>query len=91
MKVIRHGQAGTLESSDALIIVSPQEPGAGLRIEINSIVKVQFGEQIRGLVKDTLVRLGVRDAHIIIQDRGALDYCLRARLEAAVALACRVN
>ncbi len=84
MNVVRNAQAGTLESSDALVIVAPGKPGSGLHVEINSIVEEQFGDQIRRVVEETINRLGVKDVRITIQDRGALDYCLRARLEAAL-------
>lgn len=87
MNIVRNGQAGTLESSDVLVIVSPGHPGSGLHLEVNSIVEEQFGDQIRRVVEETVSKLGVRDVRVTIQDRGALDYCLRARLEAAISRA----
>jgi citrate lyase subunit gamma (acyl carrier protein) len=87
MKILRNGQAGTLESNDVLVLISPQPYGSGMKMELKSVVEVQFGEQIRNVVKETLKELGVSDVKVIIQDRGALDYCIRARVEAAVARA----
>lgn len=85
MKIVRNGQAGTLESGDVMVIVSPPSPGAGaqLELELHSIVEEQYGGQIRQVVSETMSELGVTRARITIQDRGALDYCIRARVEAA--------
>jgi len=85
VKIVRNGQAGTLESGDAMVIVSPRPPEAAptLEIEVHSIVEAQYGEEIRRVVCETLSELGVEDARVTVQDRGALDYCIRARVEAA--------
>lgn len=87
MKIVRNGQAGTLESGDVMVIVSPRAPEAQLQpeleLEVHSIVEAQYGEEIRRVVRETLSGLGVADARVTIQDRGALDYCIRARVEAA--------
>jgi citrate lyase subunit gamma (acyl carrier protein) len=85
VKIVRNGQAGTLESGDVMVIVSPRssEDGAQLELDVHSIVEAQYGEEIRRVVRETLSELGVVDARVTIQDRGALDYCIRARVEAA--------
>ena len=70
-----------------MVIVSPRAPEAQLQpeleLEVHSIVEAQYGEEIRRVVRETLSGLGVADARVTIQDRGALDYCIRARVEAA--------
>lgn len=82
MKITKKGIAGTLESSDVLVIVSPaSEPG--IRIELESIVKKQFGNRIIAVVREVLGELGIKDVHVFLQDKGALDCTVRARLEAA--------
>lgn len=74
--------AGTLESSDLFIRISPtDEP---LEIVIESEVIHQFGAQIRATVEEVLDHLGVTTGAIIIQDKGALDCTIRARVQAAV-------
>mgnify|MGYP001297372889 CR=1 FL=1 len=85
MNIVRNGQAGTLESGDVMVIVSPRsrEAGPELELEVHSIVEAQYGDEIRRVVRETLSGLGVADARVTIQDRGALDYCIRARVEAA--------
>ncbi|TDQ59407.1 citrate lyase subunit gamma (acyl carrier protein) [Mesocricetibacter intestinalis] len=81
MKIIRPAAAGSLESSDALIQVAP---AAVTEIEINSVVGKQFGADILNTVEQVLKQLAVDSAHIIIEDKGALDCVLRARLKAAL-------
>lgn len=82
MEIIRNASAGTLESNDILVMISPAENDIDLQLE--SIVFTQFGEQIRQTTLDTLRALGVQKAHITLNDRGALDCTIRARVEAAV-------
>lgn len=82
MKIIREAVAGTLESSDLLVKVSP---GAGrLDVHVRSEVMRQYGERIREVVGETLGRLAVTDGVVNIDDKGALDCAIRARVEAAV-------
>lgn len=83
MKIIKEALAGTLESSDLLVRVSPGTP-ASLAINIQSEVMRQFGAQIRAVVDDTLAKLGVTEGDILIEDKGALDCAIRARLQTAV-------
>ncbi|WP_301099607.1 citrate lyase acyl carrier protein [Otariodibacter sp.] len=84
MKVVKIAVAGTLESSDALIRVSPAED---VDIEINSIVKEQFGEDILKTTNSILNDLNIDGVKIIIDDKGALDCVLRARIKAALSRA----
>ena len=82
MQIEKNAMAGTLESSDALVTV---EPGTqGIELEISSSVMNQYGRQIRATVLETLERLGVKDGHVTVVDKGALDCTLKARVECAV-------
>lgn len=81
MNITKPAVAGTLESSDALIRV---EPATTLEIEINSSVGKQFGEAILNTVQTVLNQLNVSQAQIIVEDKGALDCVLQARLKAAL-------
>ncbi|MEG9436022.1 citrate lyase acyl carrier protein [Edaphobacter sp. HDX4] len=83
MKIVKEAVAGTLESSDVLVKVSPSDSGT-LNIVIHSDVIKQFGNQIRRVTVDTLGKLAVSEATVVIEDKGALDYAIRARVEAAV-------
>mgnify|MGYP003593280074 CR=1 FL=1 len=81
MKIVKRGQAGTMQSSDLMVVV---EPGEGLVVEVESTVKKQFEHLIRARLDAVLVRMGVEDAKVSVNDRGALDYAIEARLEAAL-------
>jgi len=81
MKIQRKGQAGTMQSSDLMVIV---EPADGLVIEIESTVKKQFEHLIRAKLERVLARHGAENARISVNDRGALDYAIEARLETAL-------
>jgi len=81
MSILKKGQAGTMQSSDLMVIV---EPANGLSVEIESTVKKQFEHLIRAKIDEVLSAHGVTSGKIIINDRGALDYAIEARLEAAL-------
>ena len=83
MDILNEAMAGTLESSDLLVKVSPHE-GKELEVVITSEVMRQFGAQIRAVVDETLKKLGVTSGQVVIQDNGALDCAIRARVQAAV-------
>lgn len=82
MKIIKDALAGTLESSDVMIRIGPSsEPG--IRLELESLVKQQFGAAIEQVVRETLAKLGVERALVSVDDKGALECILRARVQAA--------
>ena len=77
----RQAKAGSLESSDLLVVISQSK---GVNVEINSIVQNQFGLQIRNLVMSIIEEYRLEDVDVLIQDRGALDYAIKARMETAI-------
>ncbi len=81
MEIKQKASAGTLESSDAIIELTPAK---GITVELESVVAAQFGEEIENTVRDVLSAMGVTDAHVRVTDRGALDCVIRARVETAV-------
>jgi citrate lyase subunit gamma (acyl carrier protein) len=82
MEIIKEAMAGSLESSDVLVKVAPREDG--LEIVIGSEVIRQFGKAIRRTADETLARMGVVKGLVVVEDKGALDCTLRARIQAAV-------
>lgn len=82
MKIVKEALAGTRESSDLMVKISPAE--GELEIVINSEVIKQFGDQIRQVAEETLQTMGVKEGLIVIDDKGALDCVIRARLQSAV-------
>lgn len=83
MRLNHPAVAGSLESSDILITVSPNE-GRGLDLRLESIVMMQFGEAIFDTVRETLASCDVSDAVVDIVDKGALDWVIRSRMQAAI-------
>lgn len=82
MKITKAAVAGTLESSDAMVSIEPNE--SGIEFELDSTVINQFGHSIKQTVLSTLKNLGVENAKIKVVDKGALDCTLKARVEGAV-------
>ncbi len=83
MQITQRSYAGTLESSDLLVEVLPSETD-NLEIELTSSVAKQFDELILKVVNDTLKEMDVTCATVIVNDKGALDCIIRARVQAAV-------
>ena len=75
------GVAGSLESNDALITVTASDK---TEINIKSIVYDFFHEQIKKVIVDTLEELDVKNVSVLCEDKGALDYTIRARLMTAL-------
>lgn len=81
MEIKRNAVAGTMESSDVYVEI---EPGKGIDIQLESVVKAQFGDSIVQVVQEVLQDCGVEDATVRLVDRGALECVIRARVETAV-------
>ena len=86
MEILKAAMAGTLESSDAQVMVEPADEGIELTLE--SSVMNQYGRQIKATVLETLERLGVENARVTVVDKGALDCTIKARVECAVFRSC---
>lgn len=80
--IIRSASAGTMESSDVYVEIEPCEKG--IEIQLESVVKGQFGPQIQAVVEEVLNQCGIEKARVSVNDRGALDCVIRARVEAAI-------
>lgn len=90
MKIIHAAVAGTLESGDVMVRIAPDESQT-IDLLINSSVEKQFGDAIRSTILETLARYNVRGVQLIVEDKGALDCILRARLETLLARASGVS
>ena len=75
------GVAGSVESNDILITV---QQSSELIIEITSIVDAFFHDQIEKVIKDTLEEFNIKNVKVVCQDKGALDYTIKARLITAI-------
>jgi citrate lyase subunit gamma (acyl carrier protein) len=83
MKIKDTATAGTLESSDIMVTVTPAATG-GIQIELKSVVEKQFGGHICQVIKETAEKHGLSNAVIIANDRGALDFAIAARVATAI-------
>ena len=81
---IQGAQAGSGAKSDILVMIEPANPGSGIHIELHSPVELEFGRQIRQTLQAVLQENGVVDAVVKAEDKGAMDFTVRARMETAI-------
>jgi len=85
MELKKKAMAGTLESSDCMITIEPKAiQGKEVEVAIESVVKAQFGRQIHQVICATLKEMNVTNALVTINDKGALDCVIIARLKTAI-------
>ena len=77
------GNKGNSIRSDCYVELELTKNG-GIEIDLKSKVKTLFGDTIIKLCKDELKFFGIKNCKISIEDSGALDYILAARIEAVV-------
>lgn len=82
MKINKSANCGTLQSNDVFIRIYPAEQG--IEVNLTSSVMAQFGEQIEKVVRETLKELEVDACRLVVEDHGALDCTIKARVETAV-------
>ena len=82
MEIKKSATAGTLESSDCMVTIEPNDEG--VEFSLSSSVINQYGNQIRKVALETLKHLDVENVRITIVDKGALDCTIKARIEGAV-------
>ena len=90
MELKKPAMAGTLESSDVQITLRPN-PGQGIQIHLESDVKTLFGDTIEATVREVLNQFQVTDALVDVNDKGALDFAIRARMECAICRAAEIQ
>ena len=81
MNIKTSAVAGTLESSDVYVKVEPSDK---LEIEIESVVYNQYADQIKQSVQQVLDELDVKSGKISVNDQGAVDCVIQARVETAI-------
>jgi len=81
--VFEAGQRGEKVRSDCWVRLEPRASG-GLELSVQSKVDAMYGDAVRATCRAVLEALGVRDAVLSVEDAGALDFVLAARIEAAV-------
>lgn len=79
--ISKAAKAGSLESNDLMIMIESSDK---LDITLNSVVKEQYGDKILKAINEVLDEEGVTKANIVIEDKGALDFTIRARMRTAI-------
>ena len=82
MEVKETASAGTIDKCDCLVTVSKGE--GDIKINLSSKVLYQYGDSIRNTILQTLKKLDVNDVTVDVEDMGAFEYVIVARLEAAI-------
>ncbi|MCH4170203.1 MAG: citrate lyase acyl carrier protein [Lactobacillus sp.] len=82
MEIKQTALAGTLESSDIQIMLSKGTDG--IKINLDSEVKKQFGAEINAVITSVLQKFEITNANVKAVDKGALDCVIKARTIAAV-------
>jgi len=77
------GNTGPKVRSDCEVTLELKSEG-GIIIELESKVKVLYGESIKSLAASVLGFFGIKSALVRINDSGALPFVISARLEAAL-------
>ena len=77
------GPRGERARSDCWVRVEIRD-GGGIDLGVRSKVEAMYGEAVRRTCRAVLDALGVRHAVVSVEDHGALDFVLAARLETAV-------
>lgn len=82
-QVTTAGNRGEGIGSDCYVELELVESG-GVQIEVKSKVKVLFGRKITALCQQVIEHFEIENAKLYIEDTGALDYVIAARVEAAI-------
>ncbi|MGA9753481.1 MAG: aldolase/citrate lyase family protein [Acidobacteriota bacterium] len=77
------GRRGEKVRSDCWVRVEPTSRG-GLKLSVTTKVEAMYGDAVRATCTKALESLGVKHAAVTVEDFGALDFVLMARVEAAV-------
>ena len=82
-KIVTAGNKGKGIRSDCFVTMELQESG-GIQLEIQSKVIVFYGESIKHLALSMLEFFEIANAKLLIEDTGAIDCVLSARIEAVI-------
>ncbi len=77
------GNRGTAVKSDCYVEISLTKSG-GIEIDLHSKVEKLFGDSIRELINNMMEFYQIGNAKVYIEDFGALNFVIAARIEAAI-------
>jgi citrate lyase subunit beta / citryl-CoA lyase len=81
--IFSSGNTGSSAKGDCYITLDLKESG-GITLDLRSKVRDLFGRSMGKMCYDMMEFYGIPDAHICIEDQGALPFTLRSRFEAVV-------
>ena len=90
MEIKKPAIAGTLESSDCQIMIRPNG-GEGISIDLESDVKMMFGDSILATAEKILKDFGITDAYVEIHDKGALDCVIKSWMQCVICRGAEVH
>lgn len=82
MKIKETGIAGTTDKNDCKVTIS--KGNGSVEIHLKSKVIYEYGEHIKEVISNELEKLNISDALVNVEDMGAFDHIIKARLEAAI-------
>lgn len=83
LKKASAGKQGDKVRSDCYFEIEMKSAG-GIELDIKSKVETMYGQSIRDLIKEMCEYFGIKHAHIMLEDSGALPFVLAARFELAI-------
>lgn len=75
-------KCGNEKSSDAVVTVNLEAVGREIKIK-SKLIKM-FGKSMENAVIEALDELGQENAHIVVEDFGALDFIIKGRTKTAI-------
>ncbi|MDU5735102.1 MAG: citrate lyase acyl carrier protein [Veillonella sp.] len=82
-QLVKAAQAGFDEKNDALVTVEPI--ASGIEIELTSkVIRQYYGDQIKSVILNTVKEAGYDGVKVIVQDKNAWDYTIKARVLGAL-------
>ncbi|NMB98736.1 MAG: citrate lyase acyl carrier protein, partial [Thermoanaerobaculaceae bacterium] len=82
-KIGEAGRLGSSVRSDCYVKIELKDDG-GIKLELKSKVGFLYGDKTKELILSELKELGVFNADVYVEDYGALDFVIAARVECAV-------
>ncbi len=82
-EIAQVGNKGEGVRSDCFITLELTGSG-GIQINLQSKVKALYGDRIEALIRDILDFYEIKNAKVDIEDTGALNFVIAARMEAAI-------
>lgn len=83
MSIRRIASAGSTDKNDIYIVIEPNTRG-GIELILKSTMEKLYGEHIKKIVMSILNIYKIKDAIVKIEDKGAWDFTIKARMQAAI-------